>query len=71
MLITLHTDGGIINGSLTKLRNSSQHLNDLFIWEISNFEFDLMKKNKIINACWLKNILFSKVISHLKPTDKL
>ena len=51
MLITLHTDGGIINGSLTKLRISSQHLNDLFIWEISNFEFDLMKKNKIINAC--------------------
>ena len=71
MLITLHTYGGIINGSLTKLRNSSKHLNDLFIWEISNFEFDLMKKNKIINACWLKNILFSKVISHLKPTDKL
>ena len=71
MLITLHTDCGIINGSLTKLRNSSQHLNDLFIWEISNFEFDLMKKNKIINACWLKNILFSKIISHLKPTDKL
>ena len=34
------------------------------------FEFDLMRKNKIINACWLKNILFSKVISHLKPADK-
>ena len=70
MFITLHTEGGVINGSLTKLRNSSQHLNDLFIWEISTFEFDLMKKNKIINACWLKNVLFSKVISHLKPAEK-
>ena len=70
MFITFYTDGDIINGSLTKLRNSSQHLNDLFIWEISTFEFDLMRKNKIINACWLKNILFSKVISHLKPADK-
>ena len=27
MFITSYTDGGIINGSLTKLRNSSQHLN--------------------------------------------